>query len=225
MKLKFEAKSPRVKGISFHPSKPWIATALHSGEIQIWDYNIKICVGKFDVHGVWCRDMMGLLVASIFTLSCLCWCQGVTIVLLRYGTTSKSDANFRWRDILITFDRLFSITNCPGFCLLVTIRPCEFGTIKVVFVSTLLLAIVITWCVLNSIMKKTLLSLDLWTLPSEFGISQFWGRNWLRLRTWVLLLAWKLSVLKYWMDTKGDAIGFASIPAKIWLLLRLMIER
>ena len=47
MKLKFQAKSARVKGISFHPSKPWVITSLHSGDIQIWDYNMKICIAKF----------------------------------------------------------------------------------------------------------------------------------------------------------------------------------
>ena len=49
MQLKFEAKSARVKGIAFHPSKPWVITALHSGWVHIWDYNMKICVAKFEV--------------------------------------------------------------------------------------------------------------------------------------------------------------------------------
>jgi len=49
MQLKFEAKSPRVKGLAFHPSKPWVITALHSGWVHIWDYNMKICIAKFDV--------------------------------------------------------------------------------------------------------------------------------------------------------------------------------
>lgn len=47
MKLKFEAKSARVKGVAFHPSKPWVITSLHSGAIQIWDYNMRLCVAKF----------------------------------------------------------------------------------------------------------------------------------------------------------------------------------
>jgi len=55
MKLKFEAKSPRVKGVAFHPSKPWLITSLHSGAIQIWDYNMKICVAKFEVGMLVCR--------------------------------------------------------------------------------------------------------------------------------------------------------------------------
>jgi coatomer subunit alpha len=35
MLVKFEAKSSRVKGLSFHPIRPWIISSLHSGEIQV----------------------------------------------------------------------------------------------------------------------------------------------------------------------------------------------
>ena len=49
MKKKFEVETSRVKGACFHPSKPWILTSLHSGEIMIWDYNMKIIIAKFDV--------------------------------------------------------------------------------------------------------------------------------------------------------------------------------
>ncbi len=49
MKLKFETKSARVKGIGFHPSKPWAIASLHSGEIHVWDYSMKLCVAKFEV--------------------------------------------------------------------------------------------------------------------------------------------------------------------------------
>lgn len=48
MKKKFEVETARVKGACFHPSKPWILTSLHSGEIMIWDYNMKIIIAKFD---------------------------------------------------------------------------------------------------------------------------------------------------------------------------------
>ena len=33
----------------FHPSRPWVIASLHSGLIQIWDYNMKIMIAKFDV--------------------------------------------------------------------------------------------------------------------------------------------------------------------------------
>ncbi|MCL4132459.1 UNVERIFIED_CONTAM: hypothetical protein GTU68_057278 [Idotea baltica] len=50
MNKKFETASARVKGTCFHPSKPWIITTLHSGVIQIWDFNMKILIAKFDVN-------------------------------------------------------------------------------------------------------------------------------------------------------------------------------
>ena len=49
MKKKFETETARVKGACFHPSKPWVITTLHSGQIMIWDYNMKILIAKFDV--------------------------------------------------------------------------------------------------------------------------------------------------------------------------------
>jgi hypothetical protein len=35
MLTKFETKSNRVKGLSFHPKRPWILASLHSGVIQV----------------------------------------------------------------------------------------------------------------------------------------------------------------------------------------------
>lgn len=35
MLTKFETKSNRVKGLSFHPKRPWILASLHSGVIQL----------------------------------------------------------------------------------------------------------------------------------------------------------------------------------------------
>ena len=49
MKSKFTVKSSRVKGASFHPSRPWVLVSLHSGLVQIWDYKIGTQVAKFDV--------------------------------------------------------------------------------------------------------------------------------------------------------------------------------
>ena len=46
---KFETHTARVKGICFHPTRPWIITSLHSGIIQIWDYNMSIILATFDV--------------------------------------------------------------------------------------------------------------------------------------------------------------------------------
>jgi len=35
---KFENKSKRVKGLSFHKHRPWILASLHNGQIQLFDY-------------------------------------------------------------------------------------------------------------------------------------------------------------------------------------------
>jgi WD40 repeat protein len=50
MLKKFETKSARVKGLSFHPTRPWILTSLHSGVIQLWDYRMCVLIDKFDEH-------------------------------------------------------------------------------------------------------------------------------------------------------------------------------
>jgi len=47
---KFESKSARVKGISFHPTRPWVLTSLHSGIIQLWDYRMCVLIDKYDEH-------------------------------------------------------------------------------------------------------------------------------------------------------------------------------
>ena len=46
----FEAKSYRVKGISFHPNKPWVLTSLHNGIINIYDYVNGILLHSFEDH-------------------------------------------------------------------------------------------------------------------------------------------------------------------------------
>lgn len=38
MIVKFSNKSERVKGLSFHPLRPWLLAGLHTGNIQLWDY-------------------------------------------------------------------------------------------------------------------------------------------------------------------------------------------
>jgi len=50
MLTKFESKSNRVKGLSFHSSRPWILTSLHNGQIQLWDYRMGTCLEKFEEH-------------------------------------------------------------------------------------------------------------------------------------------------------------------------------
>lgn len=50
MLTKFESKSARVKGLSFHPERTWILAALHNGEIQLWDYAMSSLVHRFIDH-------------------------------------------------------------------------------------------------------------------------------------------------------------------------------
>lgn len=50
MLTKFESKSNRVKGLSFHAVRPWILASLHNGQIQLWDYRMGTCLDKFEEH-------------------------------------------------------------------------------------------------------------------------------------------------------------------------------
>ena len=50
MLTKFETKSNRVKGLAFHPRRPWILSSLHSGVIQMWDYRMGTLLDRFDEH-------------------------------------------------------------------------------------------------------------------------------------------------------------------------------
>ena len=46
----YEAKSYRVKGISFHHKHPWVLTSLHNGDILLYDYVNGIMIDKFTEH-------------------------------------------------------------------------------------------------------------------------------------------------------------------------------
>ena len=46
--VKFENKSNRVKGLSFHPKRPWILASLHNGVVQLWDYRMEALIERFD---------------------------------------------------------------------------------------------------------------------------------------------------------------------------------
>ncbi|XP_050443859.1 coatomer subunit alpha-like [Adelges cooleyi] len=50
MLTKFETKSARIKGLTFHPKRPWILASLHTGVIQLWDYRMCTLLDKFDEH-------------------------------------------------------------------------------------------------------------------------------------------------------------------------------
>ncbi|KAL4183789.1 hypothetical protein AMTRI_Chr11g156850 [Amborella trichopoda] len=50
MLIKFETKSNRVKGLSFHGKRPWILASLHTGVIQLWDYRMGTLIDRFEEH-------------------------------------------------------------------------------------------------------------------------------------------------------------------------------
>lgn len=50
LKTKFEAKSKRVKGLSFHKYRPWILASLHNGSINLFDYRAAVLLEKFEDH-------------------------------------------------------------------------------------------------------------------------------------------------------------------------------
>ncbi|KAI8815074.1 coatomer WD associated region-domain-containing protein [Cladochytrium replicatum] len=50
MLTKFETKSNRVKGLSFHPKRPWILASLYNGTVQLWDYKMGTLLERFEEH-------------------------------------------------------------------------------------------------------------------------------------------------------------------------------
>ncbi|SCZ99345.1 BZ3500_MvSof-1268-A1-R1_Chr3-1g05959 [Microbotryum saponariae] len=52
MLTKFESKSNRVKGIAFHPRLTLLAASLHSGSIQLWNFQMGVLVDRFEEHDV-----------------------------------------------------------------------------------------------------------------------------------------------------------------------------
>jgi WD40 repeat protein len=69
MLTKFETKSARVKGVAFHPKRPWVLASLHNGLIQLWDYRVCTLIDKFDEHegpvrGVFFHNQQPLFVSG-----------------------------------------------------------------------------------------------------------------------------------------------------------------
>ncbi|KAF8277023.1 putative coatomer alpha subunit [Trypanosoma cruzi] len=50
MLTKFDVRSCRVKGISFHKSRPWVLCGLHNGTAQIWDYRTNTSIDTYTEH-------------------------------------------------------------------------------------------------------------------------------------------------------------------------------
>lgn len=49
IKKKLSARSDRVKCVDFHPTEPWVLSALYSGNIFLWDYNTQTLVKQLEV--------------------------------------------------------------------------------------------------------------------------------------------------------------------------------
>ena len=50
MLTKFETKTFRVKGLSFHPTRPWVLCSLHNGWIQLYNYRMRVKLDQFEEH-------------------------------------------------------------------------------------------------------------------------------------------------------------------------------
>eukprot|EP00039_Didymoeca_costata_P018608 m.334182 g.334182 ORF g.334182 m.334182 type:complete len:1220 (+) comp17307_c0_seq1:152-3811(+) len=50
MLTKYQAKSARVKGLAFHPKRAWVLASLHSGVLQLYDYQVGTMIDKYDEH-------------------------------------------------------------------------------------------------------------------------------------------------------------------------------
>eukprot|EP00915_Cephaloidophora_sp_WS-2016_P008029 GHVH01011097.1.p1 GENE.GHVH01011097.1~~GHVH01011097.1.p1 ORF type:complete len:1225 (+),score=215.63 GHVH01011097.1:154-3828(+) len=58
LKLKYETpskNSKRVKAVCFHPEMSWVIVALHSGLVQIWDYDHAVMYDEYVAHSGPCR--------------------------------------------------------------------------------------------------------------------------------------------------------------------------
>lgn len=143
MLVKFETKSQRVKGLSFHPTRPWILSSLHSGEIQLWDYRIGTLIDKFEEHEGITLDSsnsQGPVRGINFHPNQPLFVSGgddYKIVGWNYKTKRKMFVLKGHLDYIRTVSfhhevpssSFFNISSL-GFCPPQTTRPSEFGTIS-----------------------------------------------------------------------------------------------
>lgn len=47
---KLQARSERVKSVDFHPTEPWVLSALYSGHVFIWNYQTQTLVKSIEVR-------------------------------------------------------------------------------------------------------------------------------------------------------------------------------
>lgn len=65
MMIKFNNKSSRVKGLAFHPKRPWVLCSLHSGVVQLWDYRMEMLIDKFEDHDGQCSRFVTLEIVAV----------------------------------------------------------------------------------------------------------------------------------------------------------------
>jgi hypothetical protein len=71
MLTKFESKSARVKGLAFHPNRPWVCASLHNGIIQLCVNDIiTIIDGVF--LGVLILVIFGCFASKASLIVCVC---------------------------------------------------------------------------------------------------------------------------------------------------------
>jgi WD40 repeat protein len=97
MLTKFESKSNRVKGLAFHPQRPWILTSLHNGVIQLWDYRMGTLLERFDEHDGPVRGI-----------------DLVMIIASKSGIINSEDVCSLCLGIWIIFALSISMANIPG---------------------------------------------------------------------------------------------------------------
>ena len=51
MQVKLELESARVKGVTFHPSRPWVLYCTHAGTIHLYDYDIRVELSRYSSSG------------------------------------------------------------------------------------------------------------------------------------------------------------------------------
>ncbi|XP_044946612.1 coatomer subunit alpha-2-like isoform X2 [Hordeum vulgare subsp. vulgare] len=98
MLTKFETKSNRVKGLAFHPWRPWILASLHSGVIQMWDYRMGTLLHRFDEHdgpvrGVHFHKTQLLFVSGdreVFPQAAKGFCSGLTRLVWSFWIDDKA---------------------------------------------------------------------------------------------------------------------------------------
>jgi len=49
MKVKFEIKTNKIKGLCFHPEKSWILMSTYKGDLQVWDYRVSALINSFNI--------------------------------------------------------------------------------------------------------------------------------------------------------------------------------